>query len=302
MNKLIGGSGIDVANSIQQTIDHGYIVAGYSGSSASGDVTGTTHGSNDFWVVKLDSVGTIVWNKLLGGAGSDQANSVRQTKDSGYIVAGFSTSSATGDVTGTNHGASTNDYWIVKLDGAGNIVWNKLIGGAGDEFANGIQQKTDLCYIVGGHSTSSSNGDVITANHGSSDYWIVKLDAVGNIVWNKLLGGINADQANSIQQTADLGYIIAGGSASSFSGDVSSPNHGGSDYWMLKLDASGNIVWNKLLGGAGSEIAYFARQTFDGSYIVAGYSTSSMTGDVLKTNHGNGDCWIVKLDALGNIQ
>ncbi len=299
LNRLLGGNSYDYATSIQQTADGGYIISGYTSSSANGDVSGTNHGSGDYWIVKLNALGDIVWNKLLGGSNDDFARSIQQTTDGGYIISGISASSANGDVSGTNHGYS--DYWIVKLDALGNIIWNKLLGGSNDDFARSIQQTTDGGYIISGYSYSSANGDVSGTNHGGYDYWIVKLDALGNIVWNKLLGGSNDDYVSSIQQTTDGGYIISGYSDSSANGDVSGTNHGSGDYWIVKLNAIGNIVWNKLLGGNNADYATSIQQTTDGGYIISGTSGSSANGDVSGTNHGNGDYWIVKLDALGNI-
>jgi hypothetical protein len=305
-NKLLGGSNDDEPSCIQQTADGGYIVAGSTLSSASGDVTGTNHGVDfDYWIVKLDALGNIIWNKLLGGNDLDVLSGIQQTTDGGYIVAGTSASSANGDVSGTNHGITgTGDCWIIKLDAAGNITWNKLLGGSADDVATSIQQTTDGGYIVAGYSSSSASGNVTAANHGpspSTDYWIIKLDAGGNITWNKLLGGNNNERANCIQQTTDGGYIAIGFSGSSANGNVTGTNHGSYDYWIVKLDASGNISWNKLLGGANTDEPKSIQQTTDGGYVIAGYSMSSANGDVSTTNHGNNDYWIVKTDGFGNI-
>jgi hypothetical protein len=298
-NKLLGGNGLEKPFSIQQTTDGGYIIAGYSGSSVSGDITGPIHGSLEFWIVKLDALGNIIWNKSLGGANQDEAYSIQQTTDGGYIVAGYSASSATGNVTGTNHGLG--DYWIVKLDALGNITWNKLMGGSALDVPREIQQTTDGGYIVAGYSASSANGDVTGINHGLNDCWIVKLDALGNILWNKLLGGNGEERTYSIQQATDGGYIVAGYSTSSINGDVTATNHGSNDYWIVKLDAFGNIFWNKLLGGSSSDFAISIQQTIDGGYVVAGASLSSANGDITGTTNGNYDYWIVKLNATGNI-
>ena len=299
-NKLLGGNQDDWGKSIQQTADGGYIVAGYSGSSASGDVTGTSHGSFDYWIVKLDGTGNIEWNKLIGGGGSDKAQSVKQTTDGGYIVAGSSFSSTSGDVTGTNHGGL--DYWVVKLDGSGNIMWNRLLGGTLGDLAYDIVQAADGTFVVTGESYSSANGDVTSVNHGGADYWIVRLDNTGaTILWNKLLGGTGDEKAQNIRQTTGDGYIVAGYSTSSANGDVTGANHGGDDYWIVKLDRFGNITWNKLMGGNNLDQAYNIKQTIDGGYIVAGFSISSANGDVTGVNHGNKDYWIVKLDGTGNI-
>ncbi len=253
-------------------MDGGYIVAGKS-SSNDGDVTNHhgSIGSMDYWVVKLDSTGTIQWQKCLGGTYGEVGYSIQQTDDDGYIVAGYS-SSNDGDVT-NNHGSV--DYWVVKLDSLGTIQWQKCLGGSRDEEGYSIQQTADGGYIVAG-STYSKDGDV-TNNHGKSDYWVVKLDSTGTIQWQKCLGGTHDDEALSIQQTADGGYIVAGDSGSN-DGDVTN-NHGKTDYWIVKLDSTGIIQWQKCLGGSSYDEALSIQQTADGGYIVAG-GTESHDGDV----------------------
>ena len=140
-----------------------------------------------------------------------------------------------------NHGS--HDYWVVKLDAAGNILWQKALGGTGTDVAQAITASADGGYVVAGY-TGSTNGDV-TGNHGSSDYWVVKLDAAGNILWQKALGGTGIDQAYAITASADGGYVV--GYTQSNDGDVTG-NHGGNDYWVVKLDAAGNILWQKAPG------------------------------------------------------
>ncbi|MDT8412112.1 MAG: T9SS type A sorting domain-containing protein [Vicingaceae bacterium] len=287
--KSLGGSGWDRAYSIEQTTDGGYIVVGYS-SSTDGDVTGN-NGNSDYWVVKLDGTGTIEWQKSLGGSGGDDARSIQQTADGGYIVAG-SSNSTDGDVTG-NQGDW--DYWVVKLDGSGIITWQKSLGGSGSDIAYSIQQTTDGGYIVAGRS-NSTDGDV-TGNHGLYDYWVVKLDSIGTITWQKSWGGSGWDEASSIQQTIDGGYVVTGSSIST-NGDVTG-NHGYEDYWVVKLSSTGAIVWQKSLGGTKYDVAYSIQQTTDGGYIVAGTSTSN-NGDVTG-NHGGADYWVVKLSSIGSI-
>ncbi len=292
--KTLGGSAEDYAFSIQQTADGGYIVAGMT-NSTDGDVT-ENHGSYDCWIVKLNATGTIQWQKTFGGSFEDAALSIQQTTDGGYIVASY-TGSTDGDVSG-NHG--DYDYWIVKLNATGTIQWEKTLGGTAADFAFSIQQTTDGGYIVGGY-TGSGDGDV-TENHGSYDYWIVKLNATGTIQWQKTLGGTYFDEAQSIQQTADGGYIVAGNTDSA-DGDVSG-YHGSYDYWVVKLNATGAVQWQKALGGFNDDKATSIQQTKDGGYIVAGW-TYSTDGDVIRNNSdydyvGN-DYWIVKLNATGTI-
>lgn len=291
--KSFGGSGVDRATSIEQTIDEGYIVGGYSNSN-DGDVTGY-HGysGSDYWVVKLDKNGDLQWQKALGGTDNDRAYSIQQTSDKGYIVAGYS-SSHDGDVTG-NH--SSSDCWIVKLDEEGNLQWQKSLGGTSVERALFIRQTVDSGYIMAGFSRSI-DGDVMD-NRGENNYWIVKLDDSGSLIWQKSYGGTGTDWAFSVQQTTDGGYIVVGDSESNDE-DVTG-NHGGFDYWIIKLDINGDMQWQKSLGGTGSEYANSLWLNTDGSFIVAG-SSSSADGDVTG-NHsipgygGTPDYWIAMLDS-----
>ncbi len=193
-----------------------------------------------------------------------------------------------GDVSG-NHGIV--DSWIVKLNSSGDIIWQKCFGGTDDDVAFSIQQTSDGGFIVAGY-TSSNDGDV-SGNHGGGDYWVVKLDSSGTIQWQKCLGGTDNDEAKSIQQTSDGGYIVAGETWSN-DGDVSG-NHGNSDYWVVKLNSSGDIEWQKCLGGTVKDIAKTIQQTSDGGFIVAGY-TNSNDGDVSGIHGDYYDFWVVKLN------
>jgi hypothetical protein len=287
--RCLGGTYDDYAYSIQQTSDGGFIVAGRTYSN-DGDVSGN-HGKSDAWVVKLNSSGDIEWQKCLGGTGNDYAKSIQQTSDGGFIVAGY-TDSNDGDVSG-NHGYF--DYWVVKLNSSGTILWQKCLGGTSFDQAYSIQQTSDGGFIVAGR-TYSNDGDV-SGNHGDIDAWVVKLNSSGDIIWQKCLGGTSGDYANSIQQTSDSGFIVAGYTWSN-DGDVSG-NHGYYDYWVVKLNSSGDIEWQKCLGGTYYDYAYSIQQTSNGGFIVAG-STNSINGDV-SGYHGYFDYWVVKLNSSGDI-
>src|SRR5258706_851718 len=289
--KSLGGSTDDRAYAVQQMDSGRIVLAGYS-SSNNGDVTGS-HGGKDFWVVEIDSQQNILWQKCLGGSGSDIANAIVPSNDGGVIVAGTTTSND-GDVTG-NHGGY--DYWIVKLNGEGNLVWQKNYGGSDDEEASCIAATYDGGYIVAGY-TLSFNGDV-TGNHGYRDMWVIKVDSAGNLEWQKCFGGTDWDDAFTIQQTSDSGYIVAGSSQSN-NGDATE-NKGVRDYWIVKLDADANILWQKSYGGISYEVAWSIQQITGGGYIVAG-GTMSWDGDVLE-NHAyfTDDYWILRLDNGGNI-
>lgn len=284
--KCLGGDGYDSAMTIQLTSDGGYIVAG-SSSSSNGDAN-SNHGSLDFWIVKLDNIGGVQWQKSLGGSGTETAYSIQQTSDGGYIVAG-SSNSKNGDVTG-NHG--NMDVWIIKLDTNGSLEWQKSLGGSGYDYANSIRQTSDGGYIMAGYS-NSNDGDV-TSSQGSYDSWIVKLDNNGVLQWQKSLGGSNYDSASSILQISSGDYIVAGTSSSINVNGYVTGNHGGSDYWVLRIDKNGNIQWQKSLGGSGDDSATSIQLTSNGGYVVAG-SSSSNDGNV-SGNNGKKDYWVVKLN------
>jgi uncharacterized delta-60 repeat protein len=281
--KTLGGTSGDFAESIQPTPDGGYIMAGWTESN-DGDVTGN-HGYYDAWVVKLNSTGSLQWQKALGGTYSEDVTSIQLTPDGGYIVAGMA-SSTDGDVTG-NHGGG--DVWVVKLSSTGSLLWQKALGGSAEDRPSNIQPTLDGGYIVAGY-TSSNDGDV-TGNHGSHDAWVVKLTSTGSVQWQKALGGTDWDEATSIQPTPDGGFIVAGYTLST-NGDVTG-NHGGGDVWVVKLSSTGSLQWQKALGGTYSDDAYSIQTTSDGGYIMAG-TTGSTDGDVTGS-HGNYDAWVVKL-------
>jgi hypothetical protein len=182
--KTYGGTGNEWPSSAQQTSDGGYIVAGYTESFGAG--------SADAFLIKTDANGNIIWAKTYGGTDDDWAYSIQQTSDGGYIVAGWTRS----------FGAGLYDFFLIKTDADGNLEWSKTYGGASDDRANSVQQTTDGGYIVAGRTSSFGAGSV--------DAFLIKTDENGNIIWAKTYGGASDDRVNSVQQTSDGGYIVAG--------------------------------------------------------------------------------------------
>jgi hypothetical protein len=253
-----GGVNNDRANAIQQTSDGGYVVAGETGSFGAG--------GSDAWILKIDGSGNVQWAKAYGNTNNDYANSIQQTLDGGYVVAGERSS-----------GTSSSSAWIFKLDGNGNMIWQtfgNLYSGYGS--AECIQQTSDGGYIVAGWTNYSSGG---------SDAWVSKLDGNGNKQWAKVYGGTGYNYAYSIQQISDGGYIVAGMTRSFGAGK--------NDAWLLKLDGDGNMQGQKTYGGTSDDNAYSIQQASDGGYIVAGETESF--------GAGGSDAWILKLDAAGEI-
>ncbi len=293
----IGGTDHDELYYIKQTNDGGYILGGYTSSGISGDHTENCYGQYDYWMIKTDTVGNIQWQNTMGGTPQDFLYCVQQTNDGGYILGGYSNSLISGDKTENCLGGY--DYWMVKTDSLGNIQWQNDIGGSDDDKLFSIQQTTDGGYILGGWSRSNISGDKTENCLGLDDYWIVKTDSAGNIQWQNTIGGNNYDKLNSIQQTVDGGYILGGFSSSDISGDKSESSNGNVDYWIVKTDATGNILWENTIGGNAIDALYAVQQTSDGGYIMGGYSNSNISGDKTENNFDNtqftSDYWIVKL-------
>ncbi len=288
--KTYGGSGKDIGQAVQQTSDGGYIIAGYTYSN-DGDVTGN-HGGADYWILKVNSVGVIQWQKTYGGSGIEVVSAVKQTLDGGYVVTGYATSND-GDVSSNQGGY---DAWIIKISSSGVLQWQKVLGGSNDDTFNSVQLTNDGGYILAGW-TNSSNGDIAN-NFGSYDAWLIKLNSLGNVEWQKTYGGGGSDTFYWVIQTRDGGFISVG-TSSYVSGDVTT-NQGDEDYWVVKTNSLGVIEWQKSYGGSGYEEAHSIEQTLEGGYIVTGYCNSS-NGDVTG-NHGGYDYWTLKLTNSGVIE
>lgn len=233
----------------------------------------------------------IQWQQSLGGSSFDFSKEIEPATDGGYIAVGYSQSNDGDFMSGYGAG----DCRVSKLGANGSLEWTKNYGGNGFDFGYSIKASDDNGYVMVGY-TESNDGDV-TMQHGAGDFWVLKLDSVGTIVWQKTFGGAQTDKAQSVQQTSDGGMVVVG-YTESVDGDVSG-NHGGGDCWAIKLDANGNVQWQKCLGGSGYDFAQAVIETTDGNYVIVG-GTNSCNGNV-SLQHGNGDCWMVKLNTTGAI-
>jgi hypothetical protein len=292
------------------TPDYGFLLAGSSISNKNGNKSEANKGDLDYWVWKMDEKGTAEWQKSFGGNGVDLLQSVRITTDGGFILAGTSSSNLSADKKEACKGQE--DFWIIKLDAKGKELWQRTIGGSGQEKLLSIAQTKDGGFILGG--TSSSNASepdekgIVDKygksedSRGSLDYWVVKLDTKGEIQWQKTLGGKYVDELKSIEQTLDEGYILGGYSNSPESGDKAQGNYGLGDYWIVKLDKEGNQLWQQTLGGDKDDNLFTLSQTKDGGFILGGNSNSGATNSKSKTNKNGTDFWVLKLDKIGTIE
>lgn len=283
---VLGGFQSEGAASIKSVADGGYIIAGYT-ESVSGDVMGM-HGDHstysdtpDMWVIKLNNIGVMQWQRCLGGYKLDYAYSVDTFPDGSFLIGGM-TRSTDGDVVG-NHGGS--DAFLVKLDGLGNILWKRAYGGSGGDAIWKVKVTSDGgCILIG--TADSDNGD-LSGVSGPGLYWVAKLNSAGNIEWQNK----SNQKTSAVTLTADNKYIIAG--AKVISGRSA-------DLWVAKLNQTGIMEWEKTFGGTNYDEAWDVRVATDGSLLITG-TTESNDGDVTGW-HGQNDVWLVRTSSDGNLR
>jgi len=237
-NLTYGGAQWDVGYYVQETREGGYIVAGCTRSMGSGDW--------DALLLRVDAEGGILWAKTYGGPYEDGAWHAIETRDGGYIIAGYRTPRTGG----------LADAWLIKTDGEGSITWSIIYGGDGDDWLFSVEELRDG-YITAGSTGSYGAGDY--------DYWLIEVDEEGHILWNRTYGGPGREIAWKVVKTRDGGYILIGGTTTYGSGDW--------DIWLLKTDGEGRPQWNETYGDMGRDRGWGVEQTRDGGYILVGYTT-----------------------------
>lgn len=249
----------DYGTFVQQTADGGYIIAGTTESYGAG--------ASDAWLLKLTGEGVLEWAKTYGGTGVEEFHSVFQTEDGYYMVAGLTMTS----------GFGPKDGWVLKLDGSGNVIWQKTYGGMNQDMFFSIEPTIGGGSIVGGFTGSFTPYQY--------DHWLLKLDADGNVEWQEMHLLCGFPETIHALQTSDGGYIVA----DSFWTALYA-----SECRLLKLDMAGDVEWQRTYGGSLNDAPYFIQQTTDGGYIVAGYTESFGAGGV--------DIWLLKLTSTGNVE
>ncbi|MCC7377167.1 MAG: chitobiase/beta-hexosaminidase C-terminal domain-containing protein [Verrucomicrobiales bacterium] len=232
--RTFGGNGDDVATSVQQTSDGGFVLAGIGGSQGgTGDRTSPSHGQADYWLIKTDAEGNKVWDRSYGGTELDWAYSVRQTREGGYVLAGLSLSGVGGNKATSSEGGQ--DAWIIKVDANGTKMWERTLGGAGEDATHVIRQTSNGEFVVGGYSTSSSSGNRQSPGYGDRDFWIQRLSESGELLWEDAMGGAGRDQVHSIDVDQNGKVLVGGSSASPAGPRKTAPHFGESDYWILTI-------------------------------------------------------------------
>ncbi len=256
--KIFGGTGYEYGTSVVPTTDLGYIISGSTDSYGAGYY--------DVYLIKTDSNGNTVWTRTFGGSNNDLGTSVAQTTDNGYIITGSTYS----------YGAGMNDVYLIKTDANGDTVWTRTFGGSGSDWSTSVARTNDG-YII--------TGSTYSMGAGSTDVYLIKTDTNGDTVWTRTFGGSDNDRGYSVVQTADLGYVVTGYTASYGAGD--------DDVYLIKTDANGDTVWTRTFGGIHDDRGYSVALTNDGGYVIAGWTKSYGAGSY--------DVYLIKTDSLGNV-
>ena len=297
--KTFGGSGEDTSRAVITTADGGFAVLGFS-NSTDGDITDKELAVNDYWLLKFGADGELQWNKTYGGSKDDRGQSLVQTQDGGFALTGYAMSDD-GDGSVNN---GFHDNWVVKVNAFGEIEWEKSYGFSGHDHSYDILDTGDGGYFFTGFldiTSARADGNTEKSSsvsaHGVGEFWGTKIDGKANVEWRGYYGGTNNDRAHAVVRSDDGGYVMAGFTESD---DFDINNARGSyDFWIVKLDETGNLDWESTLGGTGIERAQDIAKTNDGGYVITG---STFSNDVdISENNGEADIWLVKIDSQGNL-
>ncbi|MEM9832046.1 MAG: hypothetical protein AAF944_15540 [Bacteroidota bacterium] len=302
-DKTLGGPGDDLYSIVVETSDGGFLVGGSSWGfdlGIGGEQTEFNHGyGSDIWVVKIDANGNKLWDNIYGGGeGGDFLSKIVKTQDGNYLLAGNSKSPAGFEKSEGSRGGQ--DYWLVKIDPDGNQLWDKTIGGNKSDLLGDAIPTADGGFLLGGYSSSDAGFDK-SENSRGGDYWLVKTDAQGNVQWDKIYGGEGNEMFSDLLVTPDQHLILTGSSRSEVGYEKSEASRGGLDYWILKTDLLGNVIWDKTIGGSEYDDAQDAVLNSQGDLMILGQSRSPSGFDKTDFNRGGPDYWLVKLNTSKKV-
>ncbi len=298
-DRAYGGTGNDDLWRVKALPDGGFALAGSSSSSIDGNKTGTNYGASDFWLVRVDAKGDKLWDRAFGGAGSEELRGLDLVADGGFLLAGASGSPPDANKTSPHFGH--DDFWLVRVNTNGNKVWESSFGGSDSDFPIAVQSTTDGGWVIGGGSTSATNGCKSSPAFGGEDFWLVRVNANGVKMWDQSFGGSGAEYVSAINQTAEGGFLVAGVSASSAEGAKTRPGFGGDDVWLACLDGNGQVLWDYTFGGSDDDWPNAMQATPDGGFILAGGSWSDPDGNKTTDWLGAFDTWLIKLRPYSGV-
>lgn len=304
-DKTFGSNQSDIGLSVEALPDGGYILAGFSSGGINGNKNSINKGLYDFWVVKLNPNGEILWEKSFGNTSNDNARIIIKCSDGGFLIGGDSNSPQGGDKSQNahldNNGVATTDYWVIKIDSFGNKEWDKRFGGNGYESIMSIIEVSDGGFLLGGESESNNGGDKTENTRGQRDGWVIKINSLGNKIWDKTLGGNKSEGITNMLELPDGNYLLSFNCfAESTGGDITIPPKGGSDIWLVKITNTGFVMWDKRFGSTSDERFPSMVKTNDNHIFIASETGNAPNGDVSTSSIGGRDFWLLKINLNGN--
>lgn len=295
-DKTIGSQNWDELHVVLPMDDGGFLLGGNI-TAAGGEVSQPVFGLNDFWVVRTDADGNVIWDKVFGGSGNDRLWSILPLSEGGYLVGGTSDSDVSGNKTTPNRGEE--DFWLLKISADGEKIWERTYGGAQEDQLFIVRQFQDGNFLLGGWSASGISGEKTADSLGIYDVWALKINDLGEILWQRTLGGDRLDNLYDATPTPDGGMLLGCASASGQTLTKTSKSKGWADFWIVKIDADGNAVWDNSFGGNDVEQLEQILPLRDGNYLLVGASMSQLSGDRTTQNFGGFDFWAVKISPEG---
>lgn len=285
----IGGSDVDLVESGVVLPDGSYLLVGSTSSPLGGEVSEPGYGLSDGWAVHLAADGTLLWERRYGGSWRDAFMDVALTDDGGFLFCGFTASPMSGLVSEPSFGV--DDLWAVRTDALGNVLWDRRFGGTLVDEGVAVIARTDGSFLLAGNSESPVSGNKSAAPRGGYDYWVVAIDGAGVKLWDAGFGGSLSDRLHGMASAVPGGAVLTGNSYSGPSGDISELRRGTNDCWSLRLDASGNKLWEKRLGGSIQTIPNAGILNVGGDHFIAGYAIGAAGHDLFWPSLGVGDAF-----------
>lgn len=299
--RSLGGEGSDQLRSLIPLANDGLLLLGEAGPGTNTVKRSEGFGGLDFWVVAMNAEGGVLWERAYGGSGWDTLWSAAATANGGFLLGGISSSTNSGTKTSVRFGEV--DFWVTRIDATGNPLWDRSFGGTQVDRLAHVEPLPDGGFLLSGYSDSDLDGNKSVPSRGRQDGWLIRLDAEGEIVWQKALGGTGDDSIAAARQLPDGGFLLVGSSDSPPGGDKGDGAHGLGDVWIVRLDAGGNKLWDRTYGGSNVEYSHDVVLLPGGDAVVLATSLSGISGNKTSPSRGGGataDAYVIRIDDQGN--
>lgn len=298
-DRCYGSSSGDRARSMIALADGGFLLGGESDGGIGLDKSDSCRGFNDYWIIRVDSVGNKIWDKTVGGPGTDLLTSMVLMDDGSYWIAGTSLSDSGADKSKANLGLF--DCWLVHLDSSGTLLHENSIGSSGSDHPQKILSVSNGGLLLAAHSDGPANFDKSEPSKGLYDYWLLKLDSIGRPVWDRVYGGSATDWLLDACRGPSKGFILGGSSFSPQGLDKSQASRGFDDYWLVCVDSAGNKRWDATYGGINFDELNSLQQIREDRYLLGGESYSPIGFEKTEDNLGTEQIWMLEIDSSGAV-